>query len=115
MIDSWSDSLKGGRKMKSAVMVLAFVLVAGLSSVALAMDIYDSPYYRSDGAYIQGYQRTAPDNNLWKNYGAGGNINRYGGERGYRESDRYYAPQPSPTPTYNYPPRERPYEPWWKR
>jgi opacity protein-like surface antigen len=94
-------------------MALVFVLVVLLAGVALATDVYVRPYYRSDGTYVQGHYRTAPNSSTWDNYGTRGNRNPYTWEQGYRDPNRFQSP--SPAPTYNYPSRERPYEPWWKR
>lgn len=48
-----------------------------------AGDVYVNPYVRSDGTYVQGHNRTAPDSNPYNNYSTQGNINPYTGQKGY--------------------------------
>ncbi len=69
-----------------------------------------SGYYRSNGTYVQGYERTAPDGNPYNNYSYPGNYNPNTGSitggnpqtylnNYYGTSGTYLAPSPS----YSYP------------
>ena len=46
---------------------------------------YARPYVRSDGTYVQGHYRTAPDNTRLNNWSTQGNSNPYTGQKGYRD------------------------------
>lgn len=64
------------------------IVVLSLFSLSIAnADQYVNGYYRSNGAYVQGYHRTTADNTPNNNYGTVGNINPYNGNRGYLERD----------------------------
>jgi hypothetical protein len=58
------------------------VLLALIATAALARDVYVHPYVRSDGTYVQGHYRTAPDGNPFNNYSTQGNVNPYTGQPG---------------------------------
>ena len=80
--------------------LIAFTISAFMSSTACAE--YVQGYVRQDGRYVQGYNRTAPDNNPYNNYSTQGNINPYTGQRGTVQ------PQPTmeyPSPYYQQPRR----------
>ena len=74
--------------------VLAALLVAASAAQAQG---YVRPYVRSDGTYVQGHHKTAPDSTPSNNYSTQGNYNPYTGQAGtvdpYR-SPGYQAPQP---------------------
>jgi hypothetical protein len=86
-------------------MKYSLLLLALLSSAAIAKDVYVQPHIRSDGTYVQGHHRTAPDSNPYNNYGAQGNTNPYTGNAGN------VAPQ-TIVPTYQMPtyPAYNPYD-----
>lgn len=44
-------------------------------------------YYRNNGTYVQGHQRTNPNSTNWDNYSTRGNTNPYTGDTGYRARD----------------------------
>ena len=64
---------------KSTALALGFVLMA----INAATAQYNSnshrvnPYTRNDGTYVQGHQRTNPDNNPYNNYGRQQDTNPY--------------------------------------
>ena len=52
--------------MKTIIFLLTFIL---FTTMAFAGDVWVNGYYRSDGTYIQGHRRSAPNQNKWDNYG----------------------------------------------
>lgn len=69
-----------------------------------------SGYYRSNGTYVQGYERTAPDSSPYNNYGYPGNYNPNTGTitGGSQETylNNYYGTSgtySTPSPSYSYP------------
>ncbi|MFO1149070.1 MAG: hypothetical protein U1E62_11915 [Alsobacter sp.] len=46
--------------------------------------VYVQPHINRNGAYVDGYHRTAPNNTLLDNYGTRGNVNPYNGHVGTR-------------------------------
>lgn len=97
--------------MKKISLIVALIVLIGFVSIALAADVYVRPYYRSDGTYVQGHYRTAPDNSRWNNYSTKGNVNPYTGERGYEDPSSSYSPSPSLLPSYQSPSRKSIYHP----
>lgn len=65
-------------KKLNLILVAASLLMA--SSAAHAK--YVKGHYRSNGNYVNGYNRTAPDGNRSNNYSSRGNYNPYTGKRG---------------------------------
>lgn len=51
-------------------------------------DVWVNGYYRSDGTYVPGHYRTAPDGDASNNYSTHGNENPYTGEPGTRSLPR---------------------------
>ena len=49
-------------------------------------DVYVRPYSRSDGAYVEGHHRSAPDGNSSNNWSTQGNVNPYTGRPGTRNT-----------------------------
>jgi len=85
---------------------LLLVLALLLGTQAYARDQYVQSYTRSNGTYVQGYMRTAPDNNVWNNYSTKGNINPYTGQPGTIDPYNQIQPPPPPSsfpsfPTFN--------------
>lgn len=72
--------------MKKSILLLALLAVGG---TAAARDNYVRGHTRSDGTYVQGHHRSAPDSNPYNNYSTQGNSNPYTGQQGN------VAPQPS--------------------
>lgn len=72
-----------------------FLMLATAS--AMATDVYVQPHVRTDGTFVQGHYRTAPDRNIQNNYSTQGNINPYTGQEGtvdpYKQPS-YQQPQP---------------------
>lgn len=60
-------------------LILAAALFAG---AAVARDVYVQPHTRSDGTYVQGHFRTAPDSTPFNNYSTQGNVNPYTAQPG---------------------------------
>ncbi len=71
--------------MKSIVLLTALTLCAGLASA----QVYVKPHVTRDGAYVEGYQRTAPNSTKTDNYSSQGNTNPYTGQQGHVDP---YAP-----------------------
>ena len=51
--------------MKQLLVAILFVIFAASSAFAG----WVNGYYRSDGTYVRGHQRSSPDNYKWNNYG----------------------------------------------
>lgn len=101
-------------------LALSIFLIAGLvfSYTTRALAVHVSGYFRSNGTYVHGYERSAPDGNPYNNYGFPGNYNPNTGEisggsidaylRNYYKSSSYpssYINQTSLTNSiYNYQP-----------
>lgn len=64
-------------------MRLLFVFLLLLGSEALAEDVYVQGYMRSDGTYVKGHYRSAPNATINDNFSTKGNINPYTGKRGW--------------------------------
>ena len=69
------------------VLVLSFIVV--LSNAALAGSV--KGYYRSNGTYVNGYERSSPNRTVTDNYSFKGNTNPYTGATG----SNYYRNSPS--------------------
>lgn len=52
------------------------------STASSSSDVWVDGYTRSDGTYVQGHHRTAPNGTTADNYSTRGNVNPYTGERG---------------------------------
>lgn len=66
--------------MKRTYLVLTLAL--GVSGIAEA-DTYVQPHFRSNGSYVPGHYRSAPNNSAFDNYSTRGNVNPYNGNPGY--------------------------------
>lgn len=63
---------------------LIIAAAAILATTAAHAQSYTNGYYRSNGTYVQGYYRSAPDAYRSNNYSSYGNYNPYTGARGTR-------------------------------
>ena len=80
--------------------IIALALIA-LSTAAIADQVQG--YVRSDGTYVQSYNRSSPNSTTSDNYSTRGNTNPYTGSQGTQNpqpSGAYQSPQP-----YRYTPR----------
>lgn len=85
--------------MKKAFFFIAFLFAAANSFGQVSV----SGYIRSNGTYVQPYQRTAPDVTRNNNYSTVGNVNPYTGTYGTKPAESYYeAPTTYSTPTPSY-------------
>lgn len=66
--------------MNKLLLIAIFICLS--ISPALARNTQVKPYSRSNGSFVMPYNRTAPDNKLFNNYSAKGNINPYTGKTG---------------------------------
>lgn len=73
------------KKMKKFALFLVFTLFT-LNSFA---QVSVRGYYKSNGTYVQPYQRTAPNNTVNDNYSTRGNTNPYTGEEGTKPRSEY--------------------------
>lgn len=64
--------------MKTTIFTLALLSLAGAASA----QTYVSPHVRSDGTFVQGHVRSAPNDTRSDNYGTRGNVNPYTGQQG---------------------------------
>src|SRR2546423_3263244 len=82
-----------------AAAVVGMTLVAGTAVAQVNV----RPYFRNDGTYVPGHQRSAPDNNPFNNYSTRGNVNPWTGQPGTVNPYQYQTPslpQYPTTPTY---------------
>lgn len=56
-------------------------LLAAFAAQAMAQT-YVAPHIRSDGTYVQGHVRSAPNGTSSDNYSTRGNVNPYTGQAG---------------------------------
>jgi hypothetical protein len=68
--------------MKKLIVLLITVIILTGWSLSFAKDVWVNGYYKSNGTYVEGHYRTAPDNNTYNNYSTYPNINPYTGKRG---------------------------------
>ena len=68
--------------MKKVILLLMALACFVSEANAYDRDTYVQGYTRRDGTYVQGYHRTAPDNNVYNNYSTRGNVNPYTGQAG---------------------------------
>lgn len=71
------------RKLACLTLLLFFSSV----SVSFGADVWVNGYVRSNGTYVQGYHRSAPNSTPYDNYSTKGNINPYTGKEGYKNPD----------------------------
>lgn len=71
------------------------VLAAALLASAAWSQVYVAPHVRSDGTYVPGHMRSAPDATPLNNYSTQGNVNPYTGERGTVNPYPLHPHQPS--------------------
>lgn len=75
------------------LLIAAAMLVCGVAQA----QVYVPGYVRSDGTYVQGHYRTAPNSTKLDNYSTRGNVNPYTGEQGtvdpYQYRPQQYVPQ----------------------
>ena len=87
------------------LLIAAAMLVCG----AAQAQVYVPGYVRSDGTYVQGYYRTAPNSTKLDNYSTRGNTNPYTGKQGtvdpYQYHPQQYAPQTYSQPQTLYTPQ----------
>lgn len=80
--------------MKKATLIAA-ILFAGSAGA----QVYVKPHVTKDGAYVEGYQRTAPNSTKTDNYSTQGNVNPWTGQSGtvnpYTQPQNSYQQQPS--------------------
>jgi hypothetical protein len=85
--------------MKKLIAVFALVAV----TVPASAQVYVPGYVRSDGVYVQGHVRSAPNSTTLDNYSTKGNINPYNGKRGTVDPyplTRTYTPPVYQPPVY---------------
>jgi len=93
----------------SKFITLLFSLL--LPILLFAQDVYVNGYYRSNGTYVQGHYRTAPNSTNLDNFSTKGNTNPYTGKSGwitpdnnssnYYNNNTYSKPSYSSSNTYN--------------
>ena len=67
--------------MKQLFSILLFLI--SLVTFAQQNDVWVNGYYRSNGTYVEGHYRTAPNRTINDNYTTQGNVNPYTGKPGY--------------------------------
>lgn len=87
--------------MKTVLFLSTVALLASAASAQQNTTVQS--YTKSDGTYVQSYNRTAPDSTRTNNYSSSPNVNPYTGEHG---TVNPYAPKPPSNP---YAPKKSPY------
>ncbi len=64
--------------MRKILLVAGLLLVASTASA----QVYVQGHYTANGTYVQGYERSAPNNTKIDNYSTQGNTNPYTGQQG---------------------------------
>lgn len=85
--------------MKKAIFTIAILMFTLISFAQTST--YVNGYTRSNGTYVQGYYRTAPNSTRNDNYSTVGNTNPYTGTAGTKPRDSYYSTSTYSTPSYN--------------
>lgn len=82
-----------------------FVLfgILALSTTAVNAQVYVQGHVRSDGTYVPGHYRSAPNDSRTDNWSSNPNINPYTGEQG--RVDPYQTTYPRSSGYYNTPSR----------
>ena len=63
---------------------LLFTLIATALFSMISEAKYVRVYYKKDGTYVSGYNRSSADSTKINNYSTKGNINPYTGSKGYK-------------------------------
>lgn len=66
--------------MKRMLVFATFLL--GVSTAAVAGDVYHKGYVTKNGTYVAPHYQTAPDSTRQNNYSTQGNVNPYTGQAG---------------------------------
>jgi len=82
--------------MKAILVAIGFLLALATAASAQGYGYGSNPrsgnvggYYRSDGGYVDSYQRTMPNRTDYDNYSTRGNYNPNTGQTGNRIPRRY--------------------------
>jgi hypothetical protein len=100
---------------KLAVITFALILFAGITFAQNPNHVYVNGYTKSNGTYVEGHYRTAPNRTINDNFSTHPNVNPYTGKQGTispssydsytTPSYRYTTPSYTyTTPSYNYTP-----------
>lgn len=85
--------------MKKLFLLIAFLFISALTFAQ--NQVWVNGYTRSNGTYVQGHYRTAPNYTRNDNWTTVGNVNPHTGKRGYLRGDGYTTTRTySSTPTY---------------
>lgn len=75
-----------------SIVALALLCLGLAATVADAQSsVWVNPYTRTDGSYVPGHYRTAPDSNPYNNWSTYPNVNPYTGQQGHRHVDDPYS------------------------
>ncbi len=75
-------------------MKIVIATILALSAITASAQVYVAPHVTKNGTYVEGYQRTAPNEIKQDNYSSKGNSNPYTGK------EVTVDPYKQPTPTY---------------
>ena len=75
----------GSENMKIAIALTAAALLGWFGPEVSAAQT--KGHYRSNGKYVQPYQRTMPNAHRYDNYSSRGNVNPYTGKRGSKRNE----------------------------
>lgn len=92
---------------KLAVITFALILFAGITFAQNPNHVYVNGYTKSNGTYVEGHYRTAPNSTINDNFSTYPNVNPYNGKQGTISPsyyDSYYnsGSHKSYTPSYTY-------------
>jgi hypothetical protein len=86
--------------------VLVLMATCALFAASANAQVYVKPYVNKNGTYVEGYQRTAPNETKLDNYSTQGNTNPYTGQPG--RVDPYAQPQQQIYQQPTYPQQRQP-------
>lgn len=97
--------------MKKLILLFAMIAIGMIAHAQVNSNkVYVNGYTKSNGTYVKGHYRTAPNNTINDNYSTKGNTNPYTGKQGTvpRETNTYSTPSynstyKAPTSTYSTP------------
>jgi hypothetical protein len=72
-------------RVTATAAVLTALLLGIVAPVWAQGSVWVNPYTRSDGSYVQGHYRSAPDGNRSNNWSSYPNVNPYTGRQGTRD------------------------------
>ena len=92
-----------GLQVRTTILLIA---VSVVSAGAMAQ-VYVKPHTTKNGTFVEGYERTAPNNTNLDNYSTKGNTNPYTGQQGTVQPNYSPPTYQSPQQSYQQPNQQR--------